>query len=270
MPKVRVRTTEKASWSSDSMEKAIQLIDGGSSIRNAAKVMGIPFSSLQKRVKKGSALGPHLGRFTVFSPEAEAELANLVEVNIKHQEGGTNEVDCDTVEGTYYCLSERETLHYLILDEPQAACSKQPAEPSSPQPLEVENVQELLDLENIVIEYHEESDEEHSKVPENNWATYTPASLKEPIHPALNISKTPAKRKYTTNTKNIVKTHGEFVNAKKEVADLQKKYFLKLTEIQVQEEKNKKEQHEWARAEHKIRMEILREELRQLKEKQHN
>ncbi|KAG5859122.1 hypothetical protein JTB14_026920 [Gonioctena quinquepunctata] len=78
MPKVRVRTTEKASWSSDSMEKAIQLIDGGSSIRNAAKVMGIPFSSLQKRVKKGSALGPHLGRFTVFSPEAEAELANLV------------------------------------------------------------------------------------------------------------------------------------------------------------------------------------------------
>ncbi|KAG5871038.1 hypothetical protein JTB14_010589 [Gonioctena quinquepunctata] len=47
-------------------------------------------------------------------------------------EGGTNEVDCDTVE-----------------DEPQAACSNQPAEPSSPQPLEVENVQELLDLESI-------------------------------------------------------------------------------------------------------------------------
>ncbi|KAG5898279.1 hypothetical protein JTB14_008622 [Gonioctena quinquepunctata] len=60
MPKVRVRTTEKASWSSDSPEKAIQLIDGGSSIKNAAKVMGIPFSSLQKGVKKGSALGPHL------------------------------------------------------------------------------------------------------------------------------------------------------------------------------------------------------------------
>ncbi|KAJ8940699.1 hypothetical protein NQ318_009102 [Aromia moschata] len=59
-------------------KKAIQLIDGGSSIRNAAKVMGIPFSSLQKRVKKGSTLGPHLGRFTVFSPEADAELANLV------------------------------------------------------------------------------------------------------------------------------------------------------------------------------------------------
>ncbi|CAH4033289.1 unnamed protein product [Pieris brassicae] len=78
MPKVRVRTTEKASWSSDSLNKAIQLIDGGSSIRNAAKVMGIPFSSLQKRIKKGSTLAPHLGRFTVFSREEEAELANLV------------------------------------------------------------------------------------------------------------------------------------------------------------------------------------------------
>lgn len=52
MPKLRVRTTEKASWSSDSLEKAIKLVDGGSSIRNAAKVMGIPFSSLQKRIKK--------------------------------------------------------------------------------------------------------------------------------------------------------------------------------------------------------------------------
>ncbi|CAH4034246.1 unnamed protein product [Pieris brassicae] len=78
MPKVRVRTTEKASWSSDSLNKAIQLIDGGSSIRNAAKVMGIPFSSLQKRIKKGSTFAPHLGRFTVFSREEVAELANLV------------------------------------------------------------------------------------------------------------------------------------------------------------------------------------------------
>lgn len=54
MPKVRVRTTKKSSWSSDSLDKAIQLIDGGSSIRNAdeEKVIGIPFSSLQKRIKK--------------------------------------------------------------------------------------------------------------------------------------------------------------------------------------------------------------------------
>ena len=52
MPKVRVRTTEKASWSSNNLENALQLINSGSSIRNAAKTIGIPFSSLQKRVKK--------------------------------------------------------------------------------------------------------------------------------------------------------------------------------------------------------------------------
>lgn len=78
MPKVRVRTTEKASWSSNNLENALQLINSGSSIRNAAKTMGIPFSSLQKRVKKGSTLGPHLGRYTVFSLDTESELANLV------------------------------------------------------------------------------------------------------------------------------------------------------------------------------------------------
>ncbi|XP_074032567.1 uncharacterized protein isoform X4 [Leptinotarsa decemlineata] len=78
MPKVRVRTTAKASWSSDSLEKAVKLVGGSSSMRNAAELMGIPFSSLQKRIKEGSTLGPHLGRFIVFSAEIEAELANLL------------------------------------------------------------------------------------------------------------------------------------------------------------------------------------------------
>nr|XP_023022966.1 uncharacterized protein LOC111511186 [Leptinotarsa decemlineata] len=62
MLKVRIRTTAKASWSSDSLEKAIKLVEGGSSMRHAAKLMGISFSSLQKRIKEGSTLGPHLGR----------------------------------------------------------------------------------------------------------------------------------------------------------------------------------------------------------------
>lgn len=79
MPKVRVRTTEKANWSSDSLEKAVQLIgQEGYSIRKAAKIIGIPFSSLQKRYKKKSNLGPRLGRLTVFTSEVEEELANVV------------------------------------------------------------------------------------------------------------------------------------------------------------------------------------------------
>lgn len=79
MPKVRVRITEKATWSSDSLEKAVQLIEQqGYSIRKAAKTIGIPFSSLQKRYKIKTYLGPRLGRHTTFSFEVEDEIANLV------------------------------------------------------------------------------------------------------------------------------------------------------------------------------------------------
>ncbi|GBP58888.1 hypothetical protein EVAR_54682_1 [Eumeta japonica] len=51
MPKSRPRSTNKAQWSSDTLSKAENLINGGLSIRQAAKFMDIPFSSLQKRLK---------------------------------------------------------------------------------------------------------------------------------------------------------------------------------------------------------------------------
>ncbi|KAG5864584.1 hypothetical protein JTB14_028102 [Gonioctena quinquepunctata] len=63
------------------------------------------------------------------APGISDESKKIHELGAQTIEGETNEVDCDTVE-----------------NEPRAACSNQPAEPSSPQPLEVENVQELLDL----------------------------------------------------------------------------------------------------------------------------
>lgn len=70
MLKVRVRTTTKASWSNDTLEKALKLVqEDGFSIRKAAKVSNIPFSSLQKRFKKQNNLPPRLGRLTVFSTE---------------------------------------------------------------------------------------------------------------------------------------------------------------------------------------------------------
>lgn len=79
MPKVRARKTEKATWTLDSLEKAMQLIQQeGYSIRAAAKSTGIPFSSLQKRFKNKSNLGPRLGRLRIFSSEVEQEIANLV------------------------------------------------------------------------------------------------------------------------------------------------------------------------------------------------
>lgn len=65
MPKVRVRTTEKANWSSEALQRDILLIEQeGYSIRKAGKSTGIPFSSLQKRYKKKTILEPRLGRCT--------------------------------------------------------------------------------------------------------------------------------------------------------------------------------------------------------------
>ncbi|CAG4961125.1 unnamed protein product [Colias eurytheme] len=79
MPKVRVRTTEKANWSSEALQRAILIIEQeGYSIRKAIKCTGIPFSSLQKRYKKKTILEPRLGRRTVFMPEVEEKLADVI------------------------------------------------------------------------------------------------------------------------------------------------------------------------------------------------
>lgn len=83
MPKVRVRTTQKASWSSESLNKAVQLIEQGYSIRKAAKTMNIPFLSLQKR-SRNILSQDDLGRHTVFSPDEEAELASMVKKNCQY------------------------------------------------------------------------------------------------------------------------------------------------------------------------------------------
>ncbi|XP_018330787.1 uncharacterized protein LOC108740803 [Agrilus planipennis] len=48
------------------------------SMRKAAKTMNIPFSSLQKRCTKKKTKEPRLGRNTVFTPEMEKELADVI------------------------------------------------------------------------------------------------------------------------------------------------------------------------------------------------
>lgn len=78
MPKTRPRITNKAQWSSDTLSKAEDLIKRGSTMRQAAKTMNIPFSSLQKRLKKGDTSEPRLGCLPVFSEEVERDLANRI------------------------------------------------------------------------------------------------------------------------------------------------------------------------------------------------
>lgn len=79
MPKIRLRQTNKANWTIDQLEKAIKLIEEQNfSIRKAAKTMNIPFASLHKRYKKNTIKAPRLGRNTVFTPEMEKELADII------------------------------------------------------------------------------------------------------------------------------------------------------------------------------------------------
>ncbi|XP_045461681.1 uncharacterized protein LOC123671731 [Harmonia axyridis] len=79
MPKVRPRTTNKANWTMEDLQRAIKLIvEQNYSIRNAAKTMNIPFASLYKRYKKKFDKAPRLGHQTVFTPEMEKEFADII------------------------------------------------------------------------------------------------------------------------------------------------------------------------------------------------
>ncbi|KAF2885951.1 hypothetical protein ILUMI_20222 [Ignelater luminosus] len=80
MPKTRPRSTNKAAWSSASLAQAYDLMKEGLSMRQAAKSMNIPFSSLQKRLKKQAFADPRLGRHTVFTTELENVLAERIKL----------------------------------------------------------------------------------------------------------------------------------------------------------------------------------------------
>lgn len=78
MPKNRPRKTRKAAWSSETLDKALKLMDNGTSMRKAAEQTGIPFSTLQIRHQKQWYGSPSLGRKAVFSAEVEKEMADVV------------------------------------------------------------------------------------------------------------------------------------------------------------------------------------------------
>ncbi|KAF2904102.1 hypothetical protein ILUMI_02073 [Ignelater luminosus] len=80
MPKTRPRSTNKAAWSSASLAQAYDLMKEELSMRQAAKSMNIPFSSLQKRLKKQAFADPRLGRHTVFTTELENVLAERIKL----------------------------------------------------------------------------------------------------------------------------------------------------------------------------------------------
>jgi hypothetical protein len=78
MPKNRLRKTQKAAWSSETLDKALRLMANGASMRKAAEQTGIPFSTRQIRHKKKLYENPSLGREAVFPAEVEKDTDDVV------------------------------------------------------------------------------------------------------------------------------------------------------------------------------------------------
>ncbi|KAB0803072.1 hypothetical protein PPYR_02666 [Photinus pyralis] len=78
MPRKYLRTSTKASWSSENMNAALKAISDGASVRQVSIRFGIPRSTLQDRMKKGDNSRAVLGRKSVFSVNAEKELVTEI------------------------------------------------------------------------------------------------------------------------------------------------------------------------------------------------
>lgn len=72
------RRTDKAKWTAEDLKAAIQAIVEGRTIRSVCKSSGIPFSTLQERLKKGQCSAPKLGRQSVFTSDQEISIAEHI------------------------------------------------------------------------------------------------------------------------------------------------------------------------------------------------
>ncbi|KAF2901481.1 hypothetical protein ILUMI_04706 [Ignelater luminosus] len=78
MPKKRERSTNKALWSTETMEAALKEVTSGESIRKSAARFDIPFTTLKDRVKADKCYGPSLCRKCVFNKDKEKEIEEHV------------------------------------------------------------------------------------------------------------------------------------------------------------------------------------------------
>lgn len=81
MPRTRKRTTEKASWTAESLKAAADLVQQGQSIHKVAKKTNIPYSTLQRKLKKAGGRqtfeSSRLGRHAMLSKEQESILVEF-------------------------------------------------------------------------------------------------------------------------------------------------------------------------------------------------
>jgi len=77
MSRKYVRVTNRGDWSHENLLNAIS--NKEMSIRKASKAYGIPFSTLQERIKKGKTQILNLGRKPVFCIDLENDMTKLIE-----------------------------------------------------------------------------------------------------------------------------------------------------------------------------------------------
>ncbi|XP_063217110.1 uncharacterized protein LOC134527951 [Bacillus rossius redtenbacheri] len=78
MARKRVRTTNRAKWTAESMKEALNAMAMGRGLREVARSFGIPVSTLKDRCKSGRSHEASLGRNSVFSAAQEKELTNHI------------------------------------------------------------------------------------------------------------------------------------------------------------------------------------------------
>jgi hypothetical protein len=67
MPKKRKRTTTKASWTTETVQAALNAVASGKSMLKAAVKFNIPFSTIKGRGKAGKCYGSSLGKKCIFN-----------------------------------------------------------------------------------------------------------------------------------------------------------------------------------------------------------
>lgn len=79
MPRLYVRKTNRGEWTQETLVQACQtVLDKKLSMRNAAKQFGIPYSTLQERLKNGNYDPVLLGIRPIFSYEDERDISNHI------------------------------------------------------------------------------------------------------------------------------------------------------------------------------------------------
>lgn len=79
MPRKYVRITNRGDWSHENLLKAMSAISNKEmSIKKASKAYGIPFSTLQERIKKGKTQILNLGCKPVFFIDLENDITEHI------------------------------------------------------------------------------------------------------------------------------------------------------------------------------------------------